>query len=141
MFPTRITERAALPLAQSTEEFIKADLATWKARQTSGHSAGIAAAKIFTAYSQEKTELFLDGYAIEQLPDSICLLTALRTLTLEENNLVSLPTELGNLTNLTMLKLDCNPNLRGLPASLRSIPESLTITIEGTAMESEAASE
>jgi leucine-rich repeat protein SHOC2 len=59
--------------------------------------------------------LFLNDNQLTSLPAELGTLTALRVLNLNENQLTSLPAELGTLTALTMLLL-CGNQLTSLPA-------------------------
>ena len=63
------------------------------------------------------TELYLDNNNLSSLPKEIGLLTKLETLYLNNNNLSSLPKEIGLLTKLETLYLD-NNNLSSLPKEI-----------------------
>lgn len=60
-------------------------------------------------FCPDTTELNLSGCGLQTVPRSIALLKSLERLDLSDNNIVSLPVELGELKNLTELNLEGNP--------------------------------
>ena len=64
--------------------------------------------------------LYLDQNQLTSVPAEIGQLTALETLYLHENELTSAPAELGQLTSLRELNLGWN-NLTSVPAAMRKL--------------------
>ena len=64
--------------------------------------------------------LSLDGNQISELPTEIGTLTGLVELRLNENAITAVPTELAALTGLVVLYLD-NNQLTGVPAEFRTV--------------------
>jgi hypothetical protein len=67
-------------------------------------------------------DLDLSMQNLKSIPPELCLMADLKELVLRDNELVSLPVELGRLTNLTSLKMSCN-KLESIPSELCSLPK------------------
>ena len=79
--------------------------------------------------SLEQTELDLSNNNLDELPESIGLLTNLVRLELGSNNLEYLPESIGNLTNLERLELGSN-NLEYLPESIGNLTKLEYLDLE-----------
>ena len=82
-------------------------------------------------YIIDKTEdICLPYESIDVIPDEIGLLTKLRVLQLNNNNLTSIPESIGNLTELRDLSLHCN-NLTSLPDSIKNLKKLRNLYVYG----------
>ena len=77
--------------------------------------------------------LMLDGVNMETVPLWVCALTQLHSLTLNFNNLTTLPDELGQLTNLTELLFSGNADLDDVPDSFVNLNHLIYIECDGCA--------
>ena len=77
---------------------------------------------------EEQLDLNLSGRGFLSLPSEIGNLTNLTSLDLSFNNLTSLPSEIGNLTNLTSLDFSFN-NLTSLPSEIGNLTNLLSIDL------------
>lgn len=91
----------------------------------------IALERIEEARINESTKLSLARLSLETLPSEIGNLTNLRILWLEQNNLTGLPPEIGNLNNLEILWLDNNP-LIGLPTEIGNLTNLKALWLQET---------
>jgi hypothetical protein len=76
--------------------------------------------KIREARRARTTELDLNGFGLDQLPDSLFLIPHLRLLQLSDNNLTNLPESFGNLIHLVNLSL-ANNQLSDLPSTFSKL--------------------
>jgi hypothetical protein len=74
--------------------------------------------------------LFLDGNRFKLLPPEIGTLPKLSELYCRQNQLESLPEEIGELQQLKELRLNGNPRLTALPASIAQIPTLTLLYID-----------
>jgi leucine-rich repeat protein SHOC2 len=81
------------------------------------------------------SRLDLDQCQLVTLPSSIGSLTDLTYLSLENNRLICLPESIGNLTRLTKLKLQ-NNQLTYLPESIGNLTSLATLYLRGNQLES-----
>lgn len=77
----------------------------------------------------DERSLFTRGNKISSLPDSICLLKNLEELFLRRNSLISLPEDIGNLTNIKRLTLEGN-KLTKLPESIVNLQKLTELDID-----------
>jgi Leucine-rich repeat (LRR) protein len=83
----------------------------------------------------ETEELLLPYKSIDVLPETIGLLTNLRVLQLNNNNLTSLPESIGKLTNLMDLHLHSN-KLTSLPYSIKNLTKLRNLYAYGNKLQS-----
>ena len=86
--------------------------------------------RIVEAYTQQSQHLSLSACLLDSLPPEIALLTELKALRLDQNQLTHLPTEMGRLTALEHLDLSHN-QLETLPSDIGGLSHLKVLKLNG----------